>query len=175
MEDLKGFLFWSALTLFAVLAVVAVLRIADQEVVAAEDDSNPKPSLAIDPAKALTSARQRIQRYGDGEGWDRSFVKEAALSSSGYVCGYLYGETHKDYGWEFTVRFIYDPAADEVEVLNWASINHSPWFEEKWARLCPTRVGHYLDVAETKESPKEKLPESLECAPGTCPRNSLEE
>ena len=81
-------------------------------------------------------ARQRIQRYADAEGWDRAFLKNGRVTEGGNLCGQLYGRTDKTAGWEFTVRFVYYASSDDIDVANWAMINHQPDFDATWSLYC---------------------------------------
>lgn len=84
----------------------------------------------------FSSARRRVQSYANGEGWHRAFLKQARVSHDGNLCGTLYGETDETYGWNFTVRFVYYPSSNDIDVENWALLNHQPDFDATWNVYC---------------------------------------
>ena len=145
MHYLKSFMYWSVLTICGLVFFGSVVTIIDPEGAqestvtrrtdARSDADQQQLREALEDA-ATEKAEQRVRRYGDAEGWDRTFSKTASLSRRGYVCGTLYGETNRRHGWEFTVGYIYNPSNDSIEVQSWAMINKDWSFKRMWSRYC---------------------------------------
>ncbi|MCG8561836.1 MAG: hypothetical protein MI824_18710 [Hyphomicrobiales bacterium] len=145
MRYLKSFMYWSALTICGLVFFGSVVTIiepkgaqesaATRRTNATSDADQQQLREALEDA-AIERAEQRVRRYGNAEGWDRAFSKTASRSRRGYVCGTLYGQTARRYGWEFTVRYIYNPSNDRIEVQSWAMMNKDWSFKRMWSRYC---------------------------------------
>jgi hypothetical protein len=71
---------------------------AENSATVVRDEPAAKPSIEKQQSQALTRARQRIQRYADGEGWSRSFLKTGTLSQEGYVLSHAAPLSSTAYG-----------------------------------------------------------------------------